>query len=369
MKQFRLFKNGFPGACTVGLVLVMVVALGFAPRAEALPGPPSAIISNPDWEIGLWDSGYSDLLLDKRPGFEGREYLSGEWAGAVGYKKGATTVTPDWLEPCFIFPDWATGSAYSVVSGLSGTAVINASGFEIFSSTISNGDLEIKQSYEMVDTTIDGGSGPTGPGIEQGEDPAVTGGSGFSTTSNRYILKQGYGIKNVSGEGITDLQLFQFLHSLNAEKAVYDDRSYGPSPWGDYKYDITQRGKDFTPGGFLHDDVVSFHSKAAPSAWEVGYYGDEDIDSHEVGKPSIGVHLEVEGNSLDTTTDFFEPGEFWVSGAQRFDLIDLADGESASFDVLLSIQTSTTEVPEPGTWMLLGTGLVGLIGWRRKRNG
>ncbi len=34
---------------------------------------------NPDWTITLTDAGYSDLLFDQRPGFEGREYLSGEW--------------------------------------------------------------------------------------------------------------------------------------------------------------------------------------------------------------------------------------------------------------------------------------------------
>ena len=46
-----------------------------------------------------------DFLLDNTPGFEGREYLSGEWGAAVGYRLASgSLVTPQWLEPNFAYP-------------------------------------------------------------------------------------------------------------------------------------------------------------------------------------------------------------------------------------------------------------------------
>jgi hypothetical protein len=57
-------------------------------------------LANPHWNITLTDFGYSDFLLDNTPGFEGREYLSGEWGAAVGYQvAGGPNVNAQWLEP------------------------------------------------------------------------------------------------------------------------------------------------------------------------------------------------------------------------------------------------------------------------------
>lgn len=39
-------------------------------------------IANPNWHITHSDFGYSDFLLDHTPGFQGREYLSGESMGS-----------------------------------------------------------------------------------------------------------------------------------------------------------------------------------------------------------------------------------------------------------------------------------------------
>lgn len=38
----------------------------------------SLTVANPHWNITMTDGGYSDFLLDNTPGFQGREYLSGE---------------------------------------------------------------------------------------------------------------------------------------------------------------------------------------------------------------------------------------------------------------------------------------------------
>ena len=52
-------------------------------------------LANPHWNITLTDAGYSDFLLDNTPGFEGREYLSGEWGAAVSYQPASgPVVTP-----------------------------------------------------------------------------------------------------------------------------------------------------------------------------------------------------------------------------------------------------------------------------------
>jgi hypothetical protein len=49
-----------------------------------------------------------DLALDQRPGFDGREYLSGEWAAAISFNGGP----PMWLTPWMLFPHWPTGFTF-----------------------------------------------------------------------------------------------------------------------------------------------------------------------------------------------------------------------------------------------------------------
>jgi hypothetical protein len=123
---------------------------------------------------------------------------------------------------------------------------------------------------------------------------------------------------------------------------------------------------------YVHNaDIVSLHSNDAPigsagdapSGWEVGRYGVSPADSHAVGKPSSGVHLSVEGGTLNGQ-DSFSPGNKWVSGAQAFALGDLNPNATATFDVLLSVNTVQTvfDTPAaapaspaaPGPPMLLG---------------
>lgn len=81
--------------------LLAVVTLWMSPS----PASAQLMLANPHWNITLTDFGYSDFLLDNTPGFEGREYLSGEWGAAVGYRLASgSLVTPQWLEPNFAYP-------------------------------------------------------------------------------------------------------------------------------------------------------------------------------------------------------------------------------------------------------------------------
>ncbi len=133
--------------------------------------------------------------------------------------------------------------------------------------------------------------------------------------------------------------------------SLIDDRLYA-GPMANYRYDNTQQGQSY---GFdsrtgeiaLHHDTMAFHAMMAPSAWEAGYYGKKGVDSHVIGKPSIGVHLKVEADNLNTNIDFFSPPETrWVSGAQRFNLGTLAAGATTNIDMLLTVKT-TDEVAFP----------------------
>lgn len=312
--------------------VAMVMVLGVSQRVEA----GDTIIASPNWEIMIDDFGYSDYLGDLRPGFEGRDYLSGEWGGAVGYTVGGSSATtPKWLTTNFMGPDWTTNSDFWVTSPTSSI------GLNMYESTIRNYDLEIKLTTQVLDT---------GLGIAMGFAPASYGGVGDSLTSDRYILAQTYGITNISGENITDFKFYQLLVGDNATKSLYDDRDYGGA-YGIYQYDSTVNGEsygwnDATGEFFSHIDALTLHTDTAPSGYESGDYE----DSGDWSKPTTGVHLSVESGSLNgvdnfTVADLFGRG----SVAQEHTLVNLAPGETAIHDVLLSINSADDIMPwRPG---------------------
>ena len=304
------------------------------------------LLENPNWNITLTDFGYSDFLLDNTPGFVGREYLSGEWGSAVAYTRGnGNTVTPTWMEPNFLFPDWATNSTFHVVQGihLAGT---NADGLPIAESVFANNDLQITLRFEMVDTVT---------GTPMGVVAASDAGAPKSINSNRYVMNQTFTIQNISGATVTNVQLFQLLHGFISQRGVYDNRSY-PGKLSTYQYDATLAGVDASSIGADGasatglEDYIGFQSKIAPTAFEIGHYGIEGngIDDHSMGKPSDGVHLSIENNwqsapfAARQGRDFFAPANRWIAGGQRWNLGSIAAGQSVSFDIVLSLLTGTT---------------------------
>lgn len=337
-KHSRLMRASRP----VAAALAVAALTGWS---GLLPAQTTTLtLANPDWNITLSDYGYSDFVLDNTPGFQGREYLCGEWATAVSYEiAGGGTVNPQWLEPSFSYPDWTTNSTFHVVSPIT-QGVANADNLPTARSVVSNGQLEITLHHEMLDTVT---------GTPMGSVPASSGGTGGFISSNRYVLKETYTIKNVSGAAISKLQLFQLLHGLQSQRGTYDDRSYA-GPLSAFRHDVTQGGVDSWAVGSGSstaglEDFIGFHAATAPSGYEVGYFGIEGngIDNHSIGKPSDGVHLSIENNWQGTPyssrlgTDSFAPPQRWVAGAERWDLGNLAAGASVGHEVLLSLRTGT----------------------------
>ncbi|MCP5556900.1 MAG: InlB B-repeat-containing protein [Verrucomicrobiaceae bacterium] len=309
----------------------------------------SMLLANPNWNITLTDFGYSDYCLDNTPGFEGREYLSGEWGSAVSYTRDGVAQSPIWLEPNFIFPDWQTNSNFHVVQAIHQVGT-NIDGLPIAQSVLANDDLQITLRFEMVDTVT---------GTPMGLTPASSGSAANAIDSNRYVLSQSFSVKNISGVAITNVQLFQLLHGFTSQRGLYDDRVYS-GKLSNYRFDVTLAGVDeFAVGTGSSDlgleDYIAFHSKAQPTAFEIGYYGIEgnEIDFHSIGKPSEGVHLSIEDNWANAPysnregTDSFTPATRWVAGGQRWDLGDVSFGQSTSFDLVLSLLSGTRI--DPGT--------------------
>jgi hypothetical protein len=299
----------------------------------------------PDWMIYLSSYGYADLLLDWTPGRTGREYLSGEWGAAVSYKLSGTTIKPIWLEPNFEFPDWKTNSNFHITTPFT---ELTSSNLAKAYSVIANDHLRIRQDYEIIDTVF---------GIPIGLTPASSSQSGRYMNSNRYVLKHTYTIRNMSGQNITDLELYQLLHGLQSQVGIYDNREY-PGTYGDY-FTIAQIGRDEwwdwwsdwdyddqdwdnwdleDPDTAYLEDFIVFASSRQPSSFENSYFGIETQDDHMDGKPSIGVHLSIENGSLNNQ-DYFAPELLWIGSAMSWNLGSLANQAEVSLTVYLSILT------------------------------
>ncbi|WP_193213756.1 hypothetical protein [Luteolibacter marinus] len=322
--------------------------------SDALPSVPGVGIVNPEWTIVMTPEGYSDVAIDQRPGFEGREYLSGEWAAALSYTGGGNPAGPVWFREVWGYPCWTTNSNFIVLDEIGVDNPPTNGQFIRLVSRISNGDVEVTIHYEMVDSVT---------GIDQGDVPAGNGPPGGSTTSGRYLLRQTYVVENVSGGPLTDVRFFQFLRGLKCGVSLYDDRPY-TGAMAAYRYDNTQKGNsrsfhNLTGEVFSHHDIICMHAMDPPAAFECGYYGILGVDDHVVGKPSAGVHLSVEADALDGT-DFFDPPQGrWVSGAMAFDFPDLADGASHELSVLLSIRSESTFEASPPEIEILGLEIDG----------
>ncbi|MGD9418815.1 MAG: hypothetical protein Q7R22_007725 [Verrucomicrobiota bacterium JB025] len=69
--------------------MVVALAASGGPAVGEVPFVFSGLpATSPKLQISVDPAGYSDSMLDLRTKFSGREYLSGEWAGAIYYEGG-----------------------------------------------------------------------------------------------------------------------------------------------------------------------------------------------------------------------------------------------------------------------------------------
>jgi hypothetical protein len=335
------------GVLFTGL-LSSVLILASSERASAQLISSGYPVKNRNFQMLVTDYGYADLALDERCGFEGREYLSGEWAAAVYYSGGSNPSGPRWLQPQWYYPDWVSNSDFAIQKafGLANPTVpTNMYGYKVYSSTITNRDLRITMTYDTVRFGKD-----ESDRLVLGLSAKSAGGIGTSLSAGRYVFRQKYEFQNITGGTLNNLKFYQLLHALTGGWGVYDDRDYGGG-MSNYRYRLVQQGKSYsfdtrTMETVEHTDTIGVNFNVMPSGYELGLYGIKGVDSHEIGKPSAGVHLSVENDSFNSM-DYFNPGSTgWVSGALRFDLGSLAPMATTSITALFGIHT-TYEVKHP----------------------
>ncbi len=314
----------------------------WAERACSAGLPPVISVQGRNWAMNMGSDGYADVALDLRDGFEGREYLSGEWGGAIDYE-GAPM--PMWLPRNMIFPDWETNSDLEIEEAI-GIAdpqnPFNKDGNLVFRSTIANSLLRITQWYEICDS---------GQGMAQGQSGSNGGGAVEPIMSDPDVFRQRIQFTNISDQVLSGLSYYHLVHGLESETAVYDDEDYG-GPFGDYHYDFSLRGLSFsfhTGTGEIweHDDIFTLNAEDPPAAVQVGYYGVKGVDRHDVGRPATGLHQMIEMRSLDGTTQFEPPEGGYVAGAARWDLGDIEPEGSAEIVLLASLRTFSTRSRGP----------------------
>jgi len=209
------------GSCLCSSLHAQVISTGFP-------------LPNANWRVLVTPTGYLDLIIDARPGFDGREYLSGEWAPAVGYDGHA----PMWLEPQHVFPDWKTNSNFMTIMR-DGQSVwpqdpanpFNEDGNLVLESMQRNDHLEITHTYDIWNVRPNQGLSPHG---SPPPDKVMLESDGFTY---RHHLT----FRNISGELISNFRFYHLLYSLQGNYSVYDSTDHGGA-MAEYKHDFTQRG-------------------------------------------------------------------------------------------------------------------------------
>lgn len=298
-----------------------------------------ASLTNPDWYITIWDSGYSDWMISPHD----HEQLSGEWAAAVLYD-GIAGAEAMWLEPEWICPDWTSNSQFQVITPFQTweDTANPVDGYDTGVGVISNGQVEITIEGLMSD-------GRTTAGLS----PAVADLNRILT--HRYVMLQTYRIRNVTSEVLNNVALFQMMHAQPNDDYGPDNFGvYDPTPYADpddgfpaYHHDMTFFGSD-ADWSDARDDIVGFSSAVPPDAWGVGEFPSDGCRGGEPGATSL--HHAVEANVLPFGSVV---GPVEVAGAMRWDLGDLQPGQEVQHTVLFFTGHSPAGLePSPGTILL-----------------
>jgi hypothetical protein len=192
----------------------------------------------------------------------------------------------------------------------------------------------------------------------------------FTTVSNT-TSGDGRSIVTVLDAGTTGVQLTQTI-SVMAEayiRLAWSITNQGSSIFSDLRFingEDTYIGGNDNGNGYWSDaqrmvyvldstNGMGFYTDAAntPSMYHEGYYG-ANYDMMLTGQldNTVDPNSVDSGYSLGWTRASLAPGESW---------------SIIAFETLTPLDPQTNPVPEPSTMMLLGSGLVGLVGYGRKR--
>jgi uncharacterized repeat protein (TIGR01451 family) len=290
-----------------------------------------ASLTNPDWYITMWNSGYSDWMISPH----GHEQLSGEWAAAILYD-GIPGGESMWFERNWVCPDWTSNSQFHVISPFHtwddpDNPVV---GYDTGLGVISNGEVEISIEGVMKD-------GRTIAGLSPGVDTLN------NILSHRYVMLQTYRIRNVTSQVIDNVALFQMMHAQPNDEygpnnyGVFDRTNHGDLRDGfpEYHYDMTFFGSDVNWSNSL-DDIIGFSSTLLPNAWGLGQFPSNGCSGGEPGLTSL--HHLIEANSL-AYESVAGPAE--IAGAMRWDLGKLDPGQEVQHTVLFYTGHSTDGLP------------------------
>lgn len=364
------------------LTLLMVLAPKAFAGGNCAPGggfctpSPVVVYANPHWSIQLTSFGYSDFVIYQLPPFPRwdsrdplgpapiHEMFSGEWAFAIRYNG-----TVIWLEPCFLYPDWATNSNFTVEMPISFTMDTDGDGVFEGSSVISNGTVRITIEYDF-ELATDG----TNYGTAMGLGAKGTMANPFRL-SDRWVLIQRFTIENISGGMLNDVSLYGMAvpHPANTEYAgtsgAYDWTLHSSGGFMDYFWDVTAQATnsgliDGYATGSMFDDAVTYSINVAAGAWDIDTYkghqfGDDGLttdpnDANMNGlKPLEGTHCNIENQALNNATHLTDV-EF--AGGFRLDAGDLADAATWLGDVLLAVDSKASGKPSQACGHLTEAG-------------
>lgn len=183
---------------------------------------------------------------------------------------------------------------------------------------------------------------------------ALSGTAAFATTQdfNAYGISTGLGFGQAENLGFTTLAFPDFTLSTNAPTLQLD----APGYFGALNYELLGNGGDLT---------ITFNAAQPNFSIDLrdfaGFGGTDTIKVYGTDHVTL---LNAYSVSLNGTIQTFsDAGENAAIGAVNLSVISSENWSG----ILQSVTYNGTTTPEPGTFLMMGSGLVGLAGVLRRK--